>query len=99
MGPFSTIGIDNNFSASKSSVAMRPTNDKFSCRIYVVFDIISKQTLNALRQLFLDTRHQYIDDIVLYFFQHYAILVEVIVLGGNYNCIDACGLVIIVVFN
>ena len=47
MCAFSTIGVYNNLTARKTRVTVRTTNDKFSCWVYVINNIITKKRLNV----------------------------------------------------
>ena len=48
MGPLATVRVNNNFTARKSGVAMRTSDDKLTGWVYMVLDIGAKKILNAL---------------------------------------------------
>ena len=74
---------------------MGSTNHKLSSWVDVIFDIAAKQSLDVRRQLRLYARNQQIHQIIVNLLQHRIILIEIIVLGRNYNGINVQRLVII----
>ena len=70
MCTFAAIGINNNLSSCQTRVAMRSTNDKFSCWIYVINDVIVEESQHLFAELSLCSWNENIDNISFYLCQH-----------------------------
>ena len=70
MCTFAAIGINNNFSSCQTRVAMRPTNDKFSCRIHVIDDVIVEESQHLFAEFSLCSWNERVDDVGFYLCQH-----------------------------
>src|SRR5690606_35777401 len=55
---FTTIGIDNDFSAGESGIAVRTSNNKFSCWVDMVLDIVVEECLQLGLKPALNTRDE-----------------------------------------
>ena len=100
MRTLTTVGIYNDFPARQSSITMWSTDHELSGRVDVVFDVIAEQGLNILRKLSLDTRDNYIHDILLDFCEHDLIIcIKIVVLCTYYDCFDTFRTIIVAVLN
>ena len=97
VSPFTTISIHNYFSTGKSCISMRSTNYKFSCRIYMISNLIIKE-MCILWIFGLNSWYEYLNDVTLYLCQHFALSIKIIVLGRYYNCFNTGWFVVIRIF-
>ena len=96
MSTLTSISIYDNLTASKTRITMRATDNKLTCRVYKVLDVIVEESQYLVAQVCLYSWNQDIDYILANLCQHSIIIVlaiclldEIIMLGRNYDGIDA----------
>src|SRR5690606_337131 len=99
MSSFSTVSIYNDLSTGESGIAVWPTDHKFASRINMIFNIVVEKGLKFGLQTAHHTWDQDTYNIRFDFFKHICLAVELIVLSGNNDTVDAQWLVLVVVFN
>ena len=109
---FTTVGIYDNLASRQTGISVRSADNELSGRINMIGDMVIEQCKYFLcMNRSNDTWHQDIDDILTDSGKHFFIrfqlgsfavvgrLDEIIMLGRNYNCIDADRRTVIIVFN
>ena len=100
MGSFSTIGVDDDFTAGETGVAMGTADDEFPRGIDMVFDVVVEEGEHFLAPDFrLHPWHEDVDDIVLDGIKHALVFVEIVVLGRHHDGVDALGNIVVGVFH
>ena len=93
MSAFSAVGVDNNFAACKTRIAVRATNDKLARGVYKIFYLVveERQHLLAVYLLFY-ARHQNVDNVLTNTGQHLVVVVhKLVVLGAHHDGVDTFG--------
>src|SRR5690606_3061824 len=99
MRSFAPIGIHYNFSSCQSCIPMWASDYEFSGWIDMINNICRKQGLNLRGKLLLHPWNKNINDVFFNFGQHRSFLIEIIMLGGNYDSLNDLGNVLVTVFN
>ena len=101
MSALASVCVNDNLAACKTSVTVRTSDNKLSCRVDKILDVVVKQRKHLLAvNLLLDTRHEDILHVFLYTCQHSVIVrVKLVVLCRNHDGVYAAGLAVVVVFN
>src|SRR5574344_352264 len=96
MSALTSISIYNDLTTGKTCISMRTTNHELTCRVYEVLDVIIEESQHLITQVSLYSWNQDIDYILTNLCQHSIIIVlticlldEIIMLGRNYDGIDA----------
>ena len=101
MGALAAVGIDDDLTACQTRVTVRTANDELARGVHVVFDVQTEQVQYFLRMdLLFDPGNQDIDDIVLDPGEHLLVVgVELVVLGGDDDCVDALGKTLVAILD
>ena len=100
MGTAAAVGVDNNLSTRETGVSMRTADDELARGVDVKLIVFLGEKGAVLGVDALEhTRYQYLAHVFLNLLEHTAFAVELVMLGGEDDCVDTQRTVIVAVFD
>ena len=111
MGAFSAVGINDDFASGEACVAVRATNHEFSCGVHVENEAVVDHCLDLLGELCDDARQENVAHVGVDAVEHSAVGIvlsrlrvvgrsdKFVVLGADYDGVNAHGVILLVVFH
>ena len=101
MGALASVGVDNDFAACQTGIAVRTADDKLTRWVDEILDVVVEQSQHFLAvYLGFHTGDEDMDDIVLDAGQHLLVIgVELVVLSAHHDGVDALGNALVAVLN
>ena len=100
MCALAAVGVHDDLTAGKTSVAMRATDNKLSGGVYVIGDVVVEKGQDFLAgDGFLDTRDEDVNDVVAYLLLHGLVAGKLVVLGAHHDSVDSSRYVLVAILD